>query len=124
MEEEIEAGFASRLDGPFSLRFLLQPTMAILFAFKDGLKDAREDADPYLWSLAFKPGQRRERIQSAWASAGTVTIVAFLLDCAFQWVAADQIKFLGAATMAVLLCVLPYSLLRGPISRIAMRRKN
>lgn len=27
-----------------------------------------------------------------------------------------------AATMAILLCVLPYSLLRGPVSRLAMRR--
>ena len=123
MEEEIAAGLAARLDGPFSLRFLLQPTMAILFAIKDGLKDARENADPYLWSLAFRPGQRRERIQSAWASAGTVTIVAFLLDSVFQWIAADQLNLLAAATMAILLCVLPYSLLRGPISRIAMRRK-
>lgn len=121
MEEEIAAGFVTRLDGPFSLRFFLQPTMAILFAAKDGLKDARTGQDHYLWSLLFRPGQRRERIAGAWASAGKVTIMAFLLDCLFQWMAMGQIKVLSAALMAVLLCVIPYSLLRGPVSRIATR---
>jgi len=30
----------ARVTGPMSLRLLLQPTMAIIFAIRDGLKDA------------------------------------------------------------------------------------
>jgi len=31
-----------RLDGPLHFRILLQPTMAIIFAIRDGLNDARQ----------------------------------------------------------------------------------
>ena len=124
MEDEIAAGFMTRLDGPFSLRFFLQPAMAIMFAVKDGLKDGRTGQDHYLWSLLFRPGQRRERIASAWASIGKVSIMAFVLDSLFQWVAMGQIKLTASLLMALFLCVIPYSLLRGPVSRLTERRQK
>lgn len=124
MEEEIAAGFMTRLDGPFSLRFFLQPTMAILFAIKDGMKDARTGQEHYLWSLLFRPGQRRERIAGAWASIGKVTVMAVVLDSLFQWMVMGEIKLTVSLLMAAFLCVLPYSLLRGPVSRLAERRER
>ena len=124
MEEEIAAGFMTRLDGPFSLRFFLQPTMAILFAIKDGMKDARTGQEHYLWSLLFRPGQRRERIAGAWASIGKVTVMAVALDSLFQWMVMGEIKLTVSLLMAAFLCVLPYSLLRGPVSRLAERRER
>jgi hypothetical protein len=43
----------ARLSGPGRIRFLLQPTVAILLGSRDGVKDARMGLPPYLWALAF-----------------------------------------------------------------------
>jgi len=51
MENDVATELAQRVNGPFHLRLLLQPTMALLFAVRDGRKDAKEDSDPYLRRL-------------------------------------------------------------------------
>ena len=40
-----------RINGPMSFRIILQPVMAILFAFRDGLADARAGRPAYLWTI-------------------------------------------------------------------------
>ncbi len=53
--EDIIARFfgnlAGRPSGPMSFRFLLQPTMAMLFAFKAGLQDARTGQPAYFRAM-------------------------------------------------------------------------
>ena len=41
----------ARVSGPLSFRLFLQPTVATNFAIQDGLKDAKRDRPPYLYSL-------------------------------------------------------------------------
>jgi hypothetical protein len=41
-----------RLGGPLNLRLILQPTIAAIFGYLDGAKDARAGAPPYFWSVA------------------------------------------------------------------------
>jgi hypothetical protein len=123
METDIATGFAERLNGPFSLRLLLQPSMALMFAIRDGRKDALTGANPYLNSILFQSGQRRDTIKSAWASVGKVMIIAFILDGAFQFATGRSISIIEAAGMAALLCAVPYTLMRGPAARIALRNK-
>ena len=48
-----------------SFRFFLQPTMAILFAIRDGIKDARTGRSPYVWTILHKPEERRARLRAA-----------------------------------------------------------
>lgn len=122
--EELFPELAERFHGPFSARLFLQPCIALFFAIRDGIRDGREGADPYIWALVFKSGERRDRIQQAWASAGKVAIMAFALDCLFQYVASGGIRIVEAAAMALILCVIPYTLVRGPASRAtrALRR--
>ena len=118
MEPDVGSELAQRISGPFSLRLVLQPCMALLFAFRDGRQDAKSHAPPYLHSIFFRPDARRETIVSAWESVGKVMTIAFILDCAFQFVSARHISIVEALVMAFLLCAVPYSLARGPVARL------
>jgi len=63
MEElftRIWENLTGRLDGPMKIRFLLQPTMAAIFAIKAGLQDAKESRPPYFWTIFTDPSQRQE----------------------------------------------------------------
>jgi hypothetical protein len=42
-----------RIDEPFSFRFILQPVMAVFYAYRDGVKDARAGRPLYVLALAF-----------------------------------------------------------------------
>ena len=118
METELVTNLTERLNGPFSLRLFLQPSMALLFALRDGRADAKAGADPYLWRIFFQHGLRRQAIVSAWASLGKVMTIAFVLDCAFQFATARSIAVGEALIMAILLCAVPYTLMRGPATRL------
>lgn len=124
MEPEIGTNLVERFNGPFSLRLLLQPTMALLFAIRDGRKDAQQGATPYLRALLGEKDERRQTLTSAWASLSKVMVMAFILDCAFQYASGSAIHIFEALLMAGLLCAVPYTLMRGPASRIAGRNSK
>ena len=55
LEEALARGWENlvgRWGGPMSFRFLIQPAVAILFAIRAGLKDARLDKPPFLWACS------------------------------------------------------------------------
>ena len=122
MDHGLLAELVERFNGPMGARLMLQPAIASFFSVRDGVRDARSGEPPYLYALAFRPGERRSRISGAWASAGKVAVMAFVLDCVFQYLTGGGIRLIEAVVMALLLCVLPYTLLRGPASRIMRRR--
>src|SRR5256885_16438827 len=69
------ADLVGRLHGPMTLRFVLQPVMAIVAATRDGLKDAREDRPPYFWTIFTRPEERRALLREGWkAMARTIAI--------------------------------------------------
>ena len=43
----------TRLSGPGRLRFIVQPTVAIMLGVRSGVGDTRTGAPPFLWALAF-----------------------------------------------------------------------
>ena len=55
----------ARLQGPGRLRFIFQPTMAIILGARDGVKDARAGNLPFLWDMVFHTADRPELIRSA-----------------------------------------------------------
>lgn len=115
-------GLVARIDGPMSLRLILQPLMAILFAFRDGVKDAREKRPPYFWALFTDPTHRREMLKNGWKSIGKVFVVAIVLDLVFQYLVFHAFRPVGAIVAGITLAVVPYLLLRGPVNRL-MRLK-
>jgi hypothetical protein len=116
-------GLLARLHGPMSFRFIIQPVMALIFAFRDGRKDAREGRPPYFWGLFADAEGRSDMLRSGWKSVSKVFILAIILDIVFQFIVFHEFR-LGAGLIAgVVLAIIPYLLFRGPINRL-MRHKN
>lgn len=114
-------GLLVRLQGPMSFRFLIQPLMALFFAFRDGRKDAREGRPPYFWGLFTEPEHRGDMLRSGWKSIGKVFIIAIVLDFVFQYIVFHDFRPGGALIAGVILALVPYLLFRGPVNRL-MRR--
>ena len=115
---------AARVGGPMTFRIILQPLMASLFAFRDGLKDAREHRPPYLWTLITAPSQRGDLIRHGWAAVGRVFILAIVMDVIYQLIVVGWIYPLETLMVAILLAVIPYLLIRGPVNRLVRSRQN
>ena len=110
-------GLLARIDGPMSLRLVLQPLVALFFAFRDGRRDARQKRLPYFWALFTEPGHRREMLESGWQSIGKVFIIAIVLDLIFQYIVFRDFRPIGALLAGLILALVPYLLLRGPVNR-------
>jgi hypothetical protein len=108
----------ARPSGPLALRFYMQPLMASLLAARDGIRDARTGQAPYFWAVCFQPGCRRELLRSGWQSVAKVFVIAIVLDLGYQLIVLKGIRPLQTMLVAVALAIVPYVLLRGPVSRI------
>ena len=108
-----------RLTGPLTLRLYLQPAMAMLFALRDGLKDARAGRPAYLWTVFSHAEERRRLLAEGWKAIGKVFILAIILDVVYQLIVFHRIYPVEALDVAVILAVVPYALLRGAITRLA-----
>jgi hypothetical protein len=109
----------SRPSGPMSFRFLLQPTMALLAAFKDGLTDAKTGRSPYFWTILSNPAERRARLHEGLAATARIILLGLVMDAIYQIVAFRAFYPLEALIVALSLAFIPYLLARGPIARIA-----
>ena len=112
---------AGRLEGPLFLRFLLQPTVAAILAVRAGIADARAGRSPYFWTLLSHPEERRQLIRAGWKDVSKVFFIAVILDTAYQLIVFHFVYVIQSITVAFVLAVVPYVLVRGPATRIASR---
>ena len=112
-----------RLSGPMRFRLVMQPLMAVLFAIRDGRRDAREGRPPYFWAVFNHPGQRRELLRSGWKSVGKIFILALILDAIYQLIELRWFYPGEAVLVALILAIVPYVLLRGPVNRLIRRQR-
>ena len=110
--------FIDRFDGPLHFRLFVQPLMAILFAVRDGRRDAREGRGAYIWKFINRPEQRRQLVESGVKSISKVFVLAFALDVVYQFMVWHGLKPLQALMTAIVLAVIPYAVLRGPVNRL------
>jgi hypothetical protein len=108
-----------RADGPLSLRLIFQPAVAAIFAIRAGLKDAREERTPHLWSVFTNPLDCRDLLRAGWKDIGKVFIIAVVLDVVYalivhRWIFPGQAPLVGAV-----LAIVPYVSIRGAVTRIA-----
>jgi drug/metabolite transporter (DMT)-like permease len=109
-----------RLSGPLTLRLFLQPSVATVFAIRDGLRDARSGRPPHFWRLVTgSPEARRRRLRETWRAVMKVFILAILLDCAYQWLVFRWVYPVEAIITAVVLAFVPYVAIRGIVNRLA-----
>jgi hypothetical protein len=110
--------FIGRLDGPLHFRLIMQPLMAILLAVRDGRRDAREGRSAYWWTLLTDASQRRYLLADGWKRISRVFVLAYVLDVVYQFIEWRGLKPSQALLTAIILAVIPYVLLRGPINRL------
>jgi hypothetical protein len=113
-----------RLDGPLHFRFFMQPAMAIIFAVIDGIKDAKLGRPAYLWVMVKNPDQRKELMKLGWKRVGKIFILAVILDVIYQIKVYHWFYPGETLVVAIVLAIIPYFLVRGPVNRIATWRAN
>ena len=111
-----------RLTGPMFFRIVLQPLASFLLAIRSGIRDARADKPAFLWHVMTNSAERKNLLISAWKDIGRVIIFAFLMDAIYQLIVFKTFWLLQTIIVVVVLAVLPYILLRGPVRRILRRR--
>ena len=112
----------ARLSGPGRLRFIVQPTVAILLGVRSGIKDAREGFPPFLWALAFHEKHRRKLFGSAFASIQDLVAIAIILEVISQFLIFHEVRPGAALLVGPVLITLPYVLARALSNRIVRRR--
>jgi hypothetical protein len=115
-----------RVSGPLNFRLVVMPTMATLFGIRAGLRDAREGKPTFLWGILTQPSGRAAAFQSAVKDVGKVFVMAVLMDTAYQIIALRGLRLLQVLVVAVACAIVPYVLVRGPVTFIArsLRRKE
>ena len=108
-----------RLSGPLNFRLVVMPTVVTLLALRADWKDAREGRPAFLGAFIKDPVERRRLFRSAVKDIGRVFIVAVVLDTAYQLIVHHWVYPGQVLTVAFVCAVLPYVLVRGPITRIA-----
>ena len=111
----------ARPEGPLAMRFYLQPIMALIFAVRDGIRDAKQNRPAYFWGMLAQANQRRDLMRSGWKSVGKIFVVAMIMDIVYQLLVLRGIRPVQTILVAVTVAIVPYVLLRGPVSRIARR---
>jgi hypothetical protein len=113
-----------RIHGPFSIRFVLQPAMALLYATRDGLKDAHKGRPAYFWAIFHSAReQRRELLHEGWTAMARVIALGAIIDALYQIIVLRGFRPLELVVIVFTLAFVPYLLLRGPINRLAARRR-
>jgi hypothetical protein len=110
-----------RSSGPLHFRFVIQPVVATVIAVKAGLRDAREGRTPFLWTLATDASARKGLIRSGWKDIGRMFTLALLMDTAYQLFVLREFHPLQSLIVAIAVAVVPYTLVRGIVTRVARR---
>lgn len=113
----VEEMFA-RLSGPGRMRFIFQPTAAIVLGARDGTKDARAGKVPFLSALLFREAGRRDLLRSALASVRNLVAMAILLDVISQIILFRMVHPGAALLLGPVLIAAPYAFSRALTNRI------
>ena len=123
--DEIFARFFSnltgRIDGPLTLRLVIQPIVAAALAVRAGVADGRAGRPPYFWAIVTHPEHRRYLLRDGWRAIAKVFGLAVVLDGIYQIIVFHWIYLFEALLVGFLLACAPYLLLRGFAGRLSSR---
>jgi hypothetical protein len=108
-----------RATGPINFRLVIQPTVASILAIRAGIKDAREGRPAFLWAAIRNPAYRPELLRQGWRDVEKVFLIAAVLDAIYQLIVHRGVFLLELVVVATVLAIVPYVMIRGPVSRIA-----
>lgn len=108
-----------RASGPFHLRLVITPAVAMIYAIRTGLRDARAGHPAFLREAVRNP-DARHRIRRSWRKdIGTMIVVVLAVDTLYQLVALRAFYPLQALIVVVVLAIVPYAVCRGVTTSIA-----
>ena len=105
-------------------RLVLQPAVALFFGVRSGLKDFRDGNPPYFWTIITEPAARAAMLRDGWKSVGRVFVLAIVMDAIYQFIVQRWFYPGEAVVVAIILAIVPYVLVRGPVNRIAQLRSK
>ena len=108
-----------RASGPLHFRVFVMPIVVTIIAVRADMRDAREGRPVPLGEFFTKPTERRRLFRSAVEDIGRVFIVAVVLDTAYQLFVLRAFHIGELLIVAVGCAIVPYVLVRGPITRLA-----
>jgi len=108
-----------RSSGPMNVRLVIQPIVASVLAIRAGLKDAREGRPVFLWATITNHAQRPELLRQGAQDVGKVFVIAMVLDAIYQLIEHRGVYLLELLVVATVLAIVPYVMIRGPVSRIS-----
>ena len=118
----------NRPDGPLNFRFMVMPIMAVLIAIRSGIRNGRAGKGGFVWAILFSNStERRSLLRSAIKDIGKMFMVAVVLDTVYQLIVFRAFYIVQALIIAVVCAVIPYVLVRGPvtlITHLCIRKKE
>ena len=112
---------AAAAHAPFSLRFVLQPLLALVLGTRDGRWDAKDHRRPFGSELLVRSGHRSKLVREALGRVAVPLLVSILLDGVVQWLVDGRVVLLDAVAVGTLLVACPYVLARGLSNRVLAR---
>jgi hypothetical protein len=116
----------ARAGGPLNFRLVVMPTVVTILAIRAYLRDVREGHPLFLGAFITHPAERRRLLRSGLRDFGRIFIVACVLDTAYQILVLKGFYPGEMVFVAVMCAVVPYFLVRGPITRLVhlLRRRG
>jgi hypothetical protein len=111
-----------RASGPLHFRLLIMPLVVTILAIRAHLRDVREGRPTVLWAFLRDPAERRCLFRSGLKDFGKVFIVACVLDTTYQILVLRAFSPVQMLIVAMACALVPYFLIRGPVTRIERLR--
>ena len=108
-----------RFSGPLNFRLVVMPTVVTLLALRADWKDAREGRPAFLGAFITDPIERHRLFRMALKDVGRIFVVAIVLDTVYQLIVFRWVYPGEVLVVAVVCAIVPYVLVRGPITRLA-----
>jgi hypothetical protein len=107
--------------GPGTLRFFIQPAIAILLGILHGIRDRRQGRPPYLIGLVRAGGRRGRHLLEGLRAIVVPLCLAVLGAYIFEYVIRQRIYVFYGLLYAVLFVAIPYFVTRALANRFASR---
>jgi hypothetical protein len=111
-----------RLTGPMTFRLILQPVMASVMAWRDGVRDAHEGRPPYFWTMFTKPGGARgQLLLDGVRAVGRVIVLGIVMEVIYQFIVFRWVYPGELIVVVFILAFVPYIIVRGAANRLVRR---
>jgi hypothetical protein len=110
---------AAMVGGPGTLRFFIQPAIAILLGIIHGVRDHRQGRGPYLIALVRASDGRWRHLGEGLRAIVVPLCLAVAGSYLFQYLIRRRIYFFHGLAYAVLFVAIPYFVTRALANRLA-----